>query len=1186
MRFFRKIKDRLKIGEFIFYSKLGRKLFLCFLSISLIPLGMVCYTFYKNAYNSLYENTFNSLSQTALLKKANIINYYESLLKELNYQVKTKTNIEIMERLTSSFNESGLYASAFIESDDWMKFKSYYVNDIKTAQSVLDLQNIYFIDINGNVLFSAIENGFLGRNLFSSNYKDTSLSGACLKSIETGTPFISDIEFFVLSNSISHFIIQPVLNDDERKIGLMAFQVSSTGINSILNIKTGFYKSYEAYIIGQDLVVKSSSKIDGDIPVVNRKIETEITAKWLEQSKRNTFDKSNKVTIDNKLGQQKTVFNASLYEGYRGNKVLGIFSSLDSLEIYGVYWALVAEINDKEAFASLRSLSKIVYILFAVVVFVVVFVSVPVTKYIVQPIRNLADIAKKLADRDFDFIDGYENFKIINNEIGELNLNFVEVINSFKEIASICQAIALGDLNRSIVIKSGQDIIGDSINTMSAYLRTIVKQANSIANNDYSVLVTPLSDHDELGQAIFNMTNTLMEVTIENKKQNWYKSSLAELNDKIRGEQDITKLCQKIISCMAVQLNAYVGAIYLLEAEDVLKLRGSYAYNSSDVVASEFKMGEGLIGQAALERKSFNISNLPEDYVRIKSASGEASPKRLFIFPVLFDNSLKAVIELGSFYDFNSQQMEYIEQACEYIAISIDVAKSHTKLTELLEETQQQSEELQTHQNELKLSNETLKNITQELLNSEKQLKQQQEELKLANEKLEEKSRGIERKKEELSAKNIVLEKTKKELETKAGELEQISKYKSEFLANISHELRTPLNSLLILARDLYENESKNLTETQVESAEIIYKSGTDLLDLINDILDISKVEAGKMNINITTISLKEISDKINFNFSRLAKEKGLYLNISLDKNLPLTIETDPQRIDQIIKNLISNSIKFTESGGIDVSFSRTKTGVIFSKCALRTNSSICISIKDTGIGIAKDKQATIFEAFRQADGSTSRRYGGTGLGLSISQELALLLGGEIQVESEEGKGSIFTLYIPCNEDSEQILNNKNQLKLQKEKRDDIFESKISEKIDITIDNKPGNQTENLNFFNKNILIVDDDMRNSFALSKILEDRGMNVVKASNGQQAIEALEHGEDIDIVLMDIMMPVLDGYEAMKIIRQKNEFSELPIIALTAKAMQADKNKCIACGANDYISKPVNIDKLFFSIEKFLF
>jgi CheY-like chemotaxis protein len=957
--------------------------------------------------------------------------------------------------------------------------------------------------------------------------------------------------------------------------------------------------------------------------------------------------------------------------------------------------------------------------------------------------------------------------------------------------------------------------IFDSLVSVKESFREVTEKAILIASGNYTADMTALSEKDSLGNALNKMTSSLRESTEANEKQSWLIAGQNQLNIKLLGVQNVDTIADNIICFICTYLKANLGTVYLYnDKNNTLVLNGQYAFSSPQDAPEIFALKEGLIGQAASEKKQISISNITDEQLTIKSSILNTKPKCLLITPFLFEGSILGVIEIARLTEFNETEKEFINDSMEIIAISVNSATDRKQILELLEETQVQSEELLSQQEELKQMNEELEEQTQNL-------KQQQEELQMSNEELEEQTQSLEEK-------NTEVEAAKNDIEKKTKQLEISSKYKSEFLANMSHELRTPLNSLLILSKDLSENKKNNLDEIQVECAEIIYKSGCDLLSLINEVLDLSKIEAGKMPINIENVSLSKFGADLIRIFKHQAEQKGLILTCTLNKEIPEFIRTDIQRLNQILKNLLSNAIKFTEKGSVSININKYN------------ERNIIISVTDTGLGIQKEKQMAVFEAFQQADGGTSRKYGGTGLGLSISRELATLLGAEIKVVSELNEGSTFSLIIPLeifpeqdaisfntsdepvlykpyteketkylnypalDDDRETITKddkvvliieddlifasillkqaykkgfkclsastgedglllatkynpqaiildmglpgmngnevlhelkanprvrhipvhiisakepsfvpfkegtvqyltkpiNKNELEdtfdriekfaarkiknlliiedsensrkairiligsgdvkcfeagtgkeainiylennidciildlglpdmsgfeliremrniknhiippiivytgkeltieenneLQKYSDNIIIKGVKSEDrlLDETalflhrmISNLPESKQLIINnlydketvFHGKKILVADDDSRNIFALTKILKERGMEVLKAENGKIALEILDTNHEIDLVLMDIMMPEMDGYEAIRRIRSEVIFKSLPVIALTAKAMKDDKQKCIDAGANDYITKPIDVDRL---------
>jgi CheY-like chemotaxis protein/signal transduction histidine kinase/CHASE3 domain sensor protein len=920
--------------------------------------------------------------------------------------------------------------------------------------------------------------------------------------------------------------------------------------------------------------------------------------------------------------------------------------------------------------------------------------------------------------------------------------------------------------------------------------------------------------------------------------RNWSLTGSGELIKNIQGDKQVPDLAEAIITHLANWLDASVGAIYIAEENNKsLKLVAAYAIDKGKKGALSLRFGEGLAGQAAAEKKSILITDIPADHFIINTSFGKMPPATIIAVPFVFGTVVTGVIELGSIRDFTGLQREYLQIVSDSIAIAIVSSQARAKAKELLEETQQQSEELEAQQEELKQSNEELHAKTDMLEQSESELKAQQEELQQINEELEEKANLLEEQKDKL-------ELAKMDVETKARELELTGKYKSEFLANMSHELRTPLNSILILAQLLAENKSRAIGEKEMEFARNIHSSGTDLLNLINEILDLSKVEAGKIELEIVKINIGNITANLRSMFNGIANNKSIDFEINYQEKNGDALYTDQQRLEQILRNLLSNAFKFTGKGGkvtVDIDFQQ--------------NEIASFSVTDTGIGIAESKQGIIFQAFQQADGSTKRKYGGTGLGLSISRELAQALGGEIQLQSEERKGSRFTfrlpvkfdpfgavphnkgaaerpgrsiendlpaggnaggsaggndggsddrysiqendriiliieddpifarvlleffrersykgivahqgntglslarhyrpdaiildMHLPVMDGSEVLKQLKNdpdlrhipvqifsgydlrkeslelgafdfirkpvtikgvqdavdkieefihrKLKkllivednrqqniaireligngdvksfsayagqeayeiMQKEKFDciiidlglpDMSGLELLEKIKAsddlnkipiivytgkdldkeevtrlkrlanTVVLKTANSTERLLdetilflhrmesrlpkekqqiirklhrsdevLQNRKILIVDDDMRNIYSLTNALEEQGLRCITAENGNEAINILKKHPDTDIILMDVMMPEMDGYEATQEIRKMNKFAKLPIIALTAKAMKGDREKCLEAGMSDYIAKPVNMDQLLSLLRVWLY
>lgn len=930
------------------------------------------------------------------------------------------------------------------------------------------------------------------------------------------------------------------------------------------------------------------------------------------------------------------------------------------------------------------------------------------------------------------------------------------------------------------------------------------------------------------------------------EQQAWYRTGQTQLSDSIIGELALPALGQGVLNFLSRYIDAAVGALYVVQ-DGKLQRVAEYAYDPEHLQsARSLEVGTGLVGQAALERRMMALEDLPAGYLKVTSALGDTTPRAVLIVPVEDSGLLNGVIELGFLRPLREQDSELLRRIVPSIGSAIEAARYRQRLQKVLAETQQLNEELQVQQEELRAANEELEEQSNALRESQSHLEEQQAELEQTNEQLAEQTETLARQRDEMDEKNQRLNEAQLMLEQRADELQRASRYKSEFLANMSHELRTPLNSSLILAKLLADNPDGNLSDDQVQFARSIYSAGNDLLTLINDILDISKVEAGKLEVHPELTVLARLVDGVKNLFLPQAMERSLQFEVELADDLPVSLFSDRQRLEQILKNLLANAFKFTEKGSVTLRVEK------------RGDDQLAFAVRDTGIGIAPEQQAAIFEAFRQADGTTNRRYGGTGLGLSISRELANLLGGEIEVQSRPGAGSTFTLVVPEHyseprpttpasvpvaapvvaleppappaaverdllqcaaaprqwlpddrdelpfearcvlviEDEPQFarilydlahelnyscllaqnaddgfdtavqykpdailldmrlpdhsgltvlerlkenpatrhipvhvvsVEDRKEAALQmgavgyamkpttREELKDVFsrlEAKLAQKvkrillveddarqresvsrliedvdieitavefgeqalellrstvfdcmiIDLKLPDMDGSELlermaredicsfppvivytgRNLTrdeeaallkysrsiiikgarsperlldevtlflhkvesdmpperqkmlksarsrekaFEGRKILVVDDDVRNVFALTSALEQKGALVEIARNGLEAIDRLQHDGTIDLVLMDIMMPEMDGFTAMQEIRKDSRFAKLPIIAVTAKAMKDDQDRCLSAGANDYLAKPIDLDRLFSLIRVWL-
>jgi CheY-like chemotaxis protein len=1142
-------------------------------------------------------------------------------------------------------------------------------------------------------------------------------------------------------------------------------------------------------------------------------------------------------------------------------------------------------------------------------------------------VRNIADVTTAVAKGDLSrkiTVDArgeiLELKSTVNTMVDQLNAFADEVTRVAKEVGTEGklggQAEVPGVAGRW---KDLTDSVNLLANNLTVQVRSIADVATAVTRGDLSrqITVQAQGELDALKNNINQMIANLKNTTEANAEQDWLKTNLAKFSRMMQGQKDLDTVARLIMSELTPLVQARQGAFFIMQPENgsaaSLRLIASYAYKERKHLNNVWHLGEGLVGQAALEKKPILLTNVPPDYVQITSGLGEAPPRNIIVLPILFEGDVKAVIELASFLPFSQIHQTFLDQLQESIGVVLNMIAANMRTEELLQqsqnltqELQSQSEELRRQQEELRRSNSELEQQARTLKQSEEMLKDQQEELQQVNEELEEKASLLAEQNKKVEQKNSEVESARLALEEKAEQLSLSSRYKSEFLANMSHELRTPLNSLLILARLMSENKDGNLTPKQIEYANTILSSGTDLLNLINDVLDLSKVEAGKMEVNPTQLAVNEIRDQVDKAFRPVADQKQLGFSVEVLPGTPAQLVTDGQRLNQVLKNLLSNAFKFTHQGHVTLTIRAAERGRRFANPSLDdANTVIAFAVSDTGIGIAKDKQRLIFESFQQADGATSRKYGGTGLGLSISREIARLLGGEIRVESTPGVGSTFTLFLPDeysgdlgpkppgnresgigNRESGELRNARKSVgrspvqrafrssnertvpndapsqqregsaagialeepvvdippehehpePARPDSRFPIPDSRVIDDRDaiqpgdrvvlivendlnfarvlldmarekgflglialdgetgislaheykpdaITLDidmpgvdgwqvldrlkhnpetrhipvhiisgvdrrqqglmagaiaylEKPvdkarldeafghirtfidnrvkrlmiveddvaqqrsmveligeddieivtvGSGEEALDelhrghfdcmvldlglgggmsgfellervkgddrqavreipiiiytgrdlsqaeetrlrkyaetiivkdvksperlldetalflhrveaklpeskrrmleqlhhtdavFAGKNVLIVDDDVRNIFSLTSVLESHGMNVAFAENGKDALARLESGPDVDLVLMDVMMPEMDGYETTRAIRQNPRFKSLPIIALTAKAMKGDREKCIAAGASDYITKPVDTEQL---------
>lgn len=800
------------------------------------------------------------------------------------------------------------------------------------------------------------------------------------------------------------------------------------------------------------------------------------------------------------------------------------------------------------------------------------------------------------------------------------------------------------------------------------------------------------------------------------KKEFWLNDARNSLNDEMDGNMPVKELTQKVLNYLARALDAGNGAFYIYNhKEKKVFLNSSFAFTERERLSNIYELGEGIVGQVALERKPILLTNVRKSEAAICTATIYEAPLNVYAFPLIYEEKLYGVVELASFEPFDNLKQQFIKVASKIIAINLYSTIQNQKIKELLEISEKATKEateisdqlkganevLEEQQRQLQVQTEELQQTNAQLEEQQQMLQQQSEEMQLTNTQLEEHQLQLEEQSRQLSIKNDELEKSEKEILARSKDYERANKYKSQFLANISHELRTPLNSIILLSNLLMRRSKDTLEQSAQEKIKVIYNSGQHLNGLINEILDLSKIEAGKMDLNYRYFNSSELIEELSEIFDVTAKEKDI--QFILEDEFKDNLYGDKERISQVLRNFLSNAFKFTEKGSVRLKIARD----------YQCENNIMFLVADTGIGISKDNLDIIFEEFHQGDGSISRKYGGTGLGLSISNKLCELMKGEIKVNSELGIGSAFFLYLPLTvleqdlfkqeavasisnelqsiekEQAKKIKNKKqktlliveddknlvesikaisegigfvtltansgaeglklieehkihgivldlglpdiNGIDLLKEIRKDInlnipvivytgmrvsaeeekeiklyadsiiikttnSDERLLDELTLVL-HKVNNEEEYksimtskinkdkaLKLDNKKILIVDDDPRNIFVLAAALEDYGAEIIEAENGKVALEKLEN-EVVDLVLMDIMMPVMDGYETIKNIRNRDEIKHIPIIATTAKSLKDDREKCMAAGANDYISKPIEYNVLITLIKAWI-
>jgi signal transduction histidine kinase/HAMP domain-containing protein len=798
-------------------------------------------------------------------------------------------------------------------------------------------------------------------------------------------------------------------------------------------------------------------------------------------------------------------------------------------------------------------------------------------------VRNIAEVTTAVANGDLSkkiSIDVKGEFLELKNTVNAM----VDQLNAFAgEVTRVAREVGvegkLGGQAQSKEVGGVWKDLTDNVNQLAANLtnqvRAIAEVATAVTEGDLTrqVSVEASGEVAVLKDKLNEMIRNLRETTRQNIEQDWLKTHRERFTSMLQGKRDLATVSNMILSELAPLVSAQHGVFYSMVnpadgSEPELVLQAGYGHEERRNLSTTFRLGEGLVGQCAKEKKRILLTEVPADYVRISSGLGASLPLNIIVLPVLFEGTVRAVVELASFSPFNVTHLAFLEQLPQSIGLVLNTIEADTLTENLLKQSQSQAEELRSQQEELRESNEDLGRQASLLASQNIEAEQKNQEVEESRRQLEEKAR-------QLSVSSVS------------------SKYKSEFIANMSHELRTPLNSLLILAEQLRDNPEHTMTDTQVEYASVILNSGQDLLALLNSILELAKVESGTVIAELGEVSVGKLRTSLLREFEQVAANGGLEYSIEVADGTPEQIVTDAQRLRQILMNLLANAFKFTQHGGVHVAIGKAKDGWSpDTQSLVRAPAVIAVAITDTGIGIDADEQQRIFEAFAQADGSTARLYGGTGLGLSISRELAILLGGEIKLASTPGRGSTFTVYLPLGGTATPASDDKVPVSAKPTTEEIPTAAPNPEAFPWTpavadqgTDEDGHNGLDDHPLTGLKVLVVDDDFRNIFALTALLERGHAAVTAAESGAEAITSLEQNPGIDIVLMDIMMPGMDGYTTMRAIRELDQFKSLPIIAVTGKVVGGERERCIEAGATDYVPKPVDTVQLLAAIEPWL-
>ncbi|WED21443.1 response regulator [Vibrio sp. JC009] len=1050
------------------------------------------------ASKSLVENSFDKLHAIQSLRRASIEDFFHEKLID----IRTIASGERAERLTKmllSKDKTGLELE-----------KGHFRNAIKGFIGDYEFSDLLILDSgDGEILYSLNEREREGEKMRSGQSNDEALVKAWQAAVRSEMPSFTD---FAEQNDGQEgyiaYLSSPVRDSQGNLNGVLVLKVTPKLISKIVGSRVGMGETGESYLIGvneqkqfefrSDLVTMGSGRY-----VVGYQLDRTLDY-WVDAQ-----------TAGLEGGQ-------SVYTDSAGNQVLVTF---DKVNIPGYDWYLISKINQDEVTAPIRTIYETVLGASLIMILFVAFVARGLARSIVDPLVQGMSFAKDISQGKLD--------------------------------ASL-------ELDRKDEVGS----LGSALNDMAGQLRDM----------------------------------------------DWIQSGKENLDDQLRGDLEVDEISRRFITFFTKHMGVQLGVLYLFDEEEkLLNLQSSYAFVDREGNFNRIKLGEGIVGQSALEQEVIVFNNVTRDAPALNYGSGEVIPSHFMSIPLMVDGHLLGAILLGSQQHFTPLQRKFVEEVVANAAVLFNAANARQIIEKLLQQAQQQQESLldankeleaqtdalkkseqalQTQQEELRVTNEELEEQTKVLKESEAELQAQQEELRVTNEELEERTKALEDQKIGMQEKNDELHLARQVVEDKAKELEIASKYKSEFLANMSHELRTPLNSILILSQLLSGNKDGNLSDKQIESAKAINSSGSDLLSLINEILDLSKVEAGKIELHIEDVGLDSIDADITRLYKDIAEEKGLDFQIIRAGNVPKSIQTDSQRLQQVLRNLLTNAFKFTHEGSVTLNMSMPTP-----EMAMRLNKPreelLAFHVKDDGIGIKEEQQAAIFQAFQQADGSTSRKYGGTGLGLSISKELTHLLGGEILLKSKEGEGSTFTVVLPVSYEAKQdaeeapikpsvMAEKPQEVKVETPPVETVKDPEPKPEPQIarpTAVVKPKEDSyveddrQSIVPEDRTLLIIEDDRAFAGVMRDFGRERGFKCIVAETGETGLHFADYYKPSAIIL-DIGLPGIDGWTVMERLKENPDLRHIPVHFMSASDENLD---AMRMGAIGYLTKPVDVKKM---------